>query len=143
MFFPVQLTRDHALEVLKESLLELQGKDEGRALRGRQQNERLLFRFAPRRSAGICAVRNSAGEIRSDVCGMVRAFRDHGVKIFKKKGIDHALLERWIRESQTAVQDDHRVDIPSFHLKYIKQAIQTSKNSYPGPDGIPFLVGNG
>jgi exonuclease III len=134
--FAIHLARDHALEELRASSVDLQ--KESTAQNTRQKNERLLSRLAPGRTACISAVRNTAGEIRSDTEGMVKPLRDHWKETFRKKGVDRPLLNRWIREG--ASEAERCTDIPDLNRNHIKQAIDMSKNTSPGPDGIPFLA---
>ena len=65
-----ELARDHALDELGKLHEDLATLDEPTAMLRRQRNLRLLYRLAPGRAAGIQAVRDPNGEIRTDPHGM-------------------------------------------------------------------------
>ena len=73
---------------------------------------------------------------------MASTLRSHWSTIFTAKGIDEALLERWLDEDLDNRPASESQPFPrdAFKLKkkHIRYAILNAKNTAPGPDGIPF-----
>ena len=157
----------HALELAKETVVEdmeeikrmrEKGDDCGIA-RSKENIIRQLKRINGKGCAGIKAVKNDKGEVRTDTKGIVDALQDHWAKVFKQKGIDDEVLARWLQEvypeqqRQSGLKRGHDGSHGWSHglppktserwkvrRKDIAKAIKISKNSAPGPDGLPYKV---
>ena len=75
--------------------------------------------------------------------------------MFRAQGVDNALLQKWLAEDRAA-RGDSSVDAgergtqaPTHQAlrqlrvtkEHIRRAIATSKNTSPGPDGVPYKIG--
>ena len=139
----VELAKEHALDELRKSREDLQGSDLQRGLQARQKKSRLIFKISPGRSCGIGAVQNKHGEALTNPDGMAKVLKDHWANIFKKKGINGELLEKWIKEGEDSIPVKQAFDCANLNFKLrkrnIRQAIKHSNNSCTGPNGIPFF----
>eukprot|EP00974_Lingulodinium_polyedra_P092126 8927486-Lingulodinium_polyedra.AAC.1 len=75
---------------------------------------------------------------------MADALRSHWSGIFTAGGIDRGLLKKWVDEDiasgpSGAARSPLR-PFPKLRRSHIKQAIDSTGNTSPGPDGIPFAA---
>lgn len=84
------------------------------------------------------------GQVQTNAEDMVGILRAHWKNVFRVKGHDSELLQRWL-EQDMASREPERPLLglpPGLRLRrrHIKRAIKLTGNTAPGPDGIPFKV---
>ena len=140
----IDLAREHALDELSLAHRDLENGDTIKAQHRRQKSTRLLYRLAPGRSGAVDAIRSPSGELCTNTEGMATLLRNHWSTTFLARGIDAAKLHVWLEEDRQARPQEHSTPFPdaAFRIQrqHIRNAIQHSNNSAPGPDGIPFAV---
>ena len=145
-------------EIEEVKQMQAQG-DECGAKRGKENIIRKL-RLHGGTTGAIKAMRSSAGDIRTDTKGMIEILQEHWAEVFQKRGVDEDLLEEWLkqmypqagkdeqRKKRSAGGEQHRTKgLPpegsgqwDIRRGDLERAIRQSKNSAPGPDGIPHKV---
>ena len=106
------------------------------------------------------AMKNDKGETKTDAKGMIEILQAHWAKVFGKREVDNQMLIRWLNEmypkgmdhTQERKRDANgragwRSGLPTndsgkweVKRKGLARAIKQSKNSSPGPDGLPYKV---
>ena len=147
--------RNHVVELAREEI----GRD-ATAIRDNYANNpdgkssakesviRKLKRLLPGESSGINAMKNSAGATVTSPEEIAQVLKQHWKGVFKRKQVNTAALQIWMEElydkdsngcfiTGLPAKGDSRW-IPT--RKHLKSAIACSKNSMPGPDGIPALA---
>ena len=94
----LELAKETIAEEIEEAKRMQEEGDECGATRAKENIIRKLERINGKGSAGIKAMRNDKGEIRTDTKGTIDALQDHWAKVFGKKDIDGELLKRWLEE---------------------------------------------
>jgi hypothetical protein len=156
----LELAKDTITEEMEEvKQMQAQG-DECGAKRGRENIIRKLKRLHGGTTGTIKAMRSSAGDIRTDTKGMIEVMQEHWAEVFQKQGVDEDLLEEWLKEMypQSGRNEQQRkrnaegevhwskglppVDSGQWVIRKVdlERAVKQSKNSAPGPDGIPHKV---
>eukprot|EP00972_Heterocapsa_arctica_P076612 11302330-Heterocapsa_arctica.AAC.1 len=102
-------------------------------------------------------MRSDAGDIRTDTMGMIEIMQKHWAGVFEGRGVDHAMMERWLeqmypqsvgreqeRKRNAEGRPNWRQGLPTessgrweVRRGDLARAIKQSKNSAPGPDGLP------
>ena len=144
----VTLARDNAIQELRTLQQDLPALSTDEASHRRGRIHLLLRRISPGRASSIPAVCNAQGRVVTDPESMAAALRDHWRRVFDRTRVDEGLLDRWLSDESPhlrAEPKDSRLpapDDPQWALRRedVYQAIESSPNSRPGPDGIPFLA---
>ena len=86
----------------------------------------------------LTAMRSTDGCITSDPSKMANILNDHWSKVFSRKHVCLDKLRSWLVGVPPITHHfDRRWEIK---LKHIEVAIAESKESAPGPDGIPYAA---
>jgi hypothetical protein len=156
----LELAKDTITEEIEEvKQMQAQG-DECGAKRGKENIIRKLKRLHGGTTGAIKAMKSSAGDIRTDAKGMIEVLQEHWSEVFQKRGVEEDLLEDWLKEMYPLdVRDELQRKRSSGGGQHwskglppegsgqwdtrrgdLEKAIKQSKNSAPGPDGIPHKV---
>ena len=135
----MQLAHEQALEELRKA--QEQG-DHFAASKQRAKNMRLISRLCPGKSDSLGAIQLPNGDVATDPAAMAKALTEHWAQVFTERGIDEAMLERWLQEDLDARPPAERRPLEPRMLRvkrrHVLSAILRSNNSAPRPDGIPF-----
>ena len=150
---------------IQEEILEIekakQDNDEQEVVRRKEHIIRRLKKMSGDTSSGIKAMREEGGRVRTDAPGIACILEEHWAKVFQAGTVDKALLQRWLEEeypkedmmlgarrsrkrSRDGAQPWWR-GLPeesderwATRKRDVARAIKNSKNTMPGPDGIPY-----
>ena len=148
----IQGVRNHSLELAREEI----GRDaaairdnyaedpDGKAM-AKESVIRKLKRLLPGEPSGINAMKNSVGATVTSPDEIAQVLKQHWKGVFKRKQVRATALQIWMeglfnRDSEgcfiTGLPDkgDSKWVISR---KHVSKAIACSRNSMPGPDGIP------
>ena len=151
----MELARLHAMEELGKATAAAKSGDAERAARAKKKYSHVLYRLMPGRGSAIPAIQRPNGEFATETGDMASILREHWSAVFKAQGVDEALLQEWLAEDRATRADGPRdgraVEPPAecapshralqnlrISRQHVRLAIQTSKNTSPGPDGIPY-----
>ena len=160
----MQLAREAATEELRGLETTRDSSNFSHKLR-KEQILTKLKRALPGNANTIQAMRTDDGEVTSDRSKIAHCLQKHWQHVFQRRPIDGELLERWLDSlpSLTDAQSDpnrtDRVDSRAgnddrdrnrrqtrsdqhwrIRRTDVEEAIRSSGNSSPGPDGIPYLA---
>ena len=146
--------RDHALELAREQIqLEIHSLNAGSLdaddkAKVKESVLRKLKRMAPGTCQGIGAMLKEDGSLASSPDEIVKILRAHWGGVFKRREVRHMGVQIWMEE--LFIKDDEGCFITGLPArgdrawniprKAIKTALYSSKNSMPGPDGIPVAA---
>ena len=137
--------------------MQLEGDEQG-VRRKREHILRQLKRIHGGSTGAIKAMRDTAGEVHTEPQAMVGTLQQHWEEVFTKKEVDEGMLERWLSEmypkgaGNPRKRDAHgrtgwRFGLPpendgrwQITKKDVARATKMSKDSAPGPDGLPHKV---
>ena len=104
-----------------------------------------LKKLSPGESTTLGAMRKPNGEITTSPEDIADLPRSHWGEVLKKKQIDQMALQMWMEELFTKKPDGSlrasllQGDAAQWKVtrKHVQKAVKYSRNSMPGPDGIP------
>jgi len=144
--------REHVLELAREqiqadihSINTAEGLEQEDRHNAKESILRKLKRLAPGETSGIGAMADGQGSIVTKPEEIAQVLRSHWKGVFSEKSVRDASVQIWMEE--LFLKDDSGCFITGLpdrgdriwriSRKSVKLAIQTAKNSMPGPDGIP------
>ena len=156
----LELAKDTITEEIEEVRKMQAAGDECGVKRGKENIIRRLKRLHGGATGAIKAMRSKGGDIRTDTGGMIEIMQEHWADVFKKQGIDENLLESWLKQmypkagnedlsrKRKAEGEQHWTkglppagsDRWEIRKSDLERSIRQSKNSAPGPDGLPHKV---
>ena len=145
----IELARQHALDELGKATTAAKGGDVERAARAKKKYSHILYKLMPGRGGAVQAVQKKNGELATDADDMAATLRTHWSEVFTAKGVDTQLLRTWLDDDRAAREETSSSSssgAPSHQVlrdlritkRHVQKAIGTSKDSAPGPDGIPY-----
>jgi len=138
----IELARDFALQQMDEANELAATGQEDVAKRKRQRGARLLYKLAPGSCSKIGAIQAEDGTVVYDAGRMAKALQLHWAKVFEARGVDTNILDTWVAEDKSArIAEDATQQLMRFVVfarSHVKQALDRSNDSAPGPDGVPY-----
>jgi hypothetical protein len=153
----LELAKDSVTEeVMEVQKLQNQG-DECGVKRAKENVINKLKRIHGGATETIKAMRSDKGEVRTDSEGILEVLQSHWKEVFKMRGVHEETLSEWLDEiypSSAGPEQERKRDaegraswrqgLPTeasgrWEVKKgdLARAVKQSKNSAPGPDGIP------
>jgi len=144
-----EMARENAVKKLRQ-LLEEDGEeedeDEREVARKRFQIGQSLKKLKPGSNSALAAVRDSDGEVHTDVKEMAKVLKKYWQDVFSDKKIDLRLLDAWIEEEAgdpEGMQEKLKAlsqECWDLLPEDVHRAVRSAGKSAPGPDGLPYAA---
>ena len=149
----IQAVRDHIVELARDDIAqdiqELQHHKDDQAGDRMHKKEHILKklkRLSPGESNTLNCVMDGDGSLHSDPASMARALVSHWEQVFSASSCDSALLQDWMTQlfpkASRSSWNTGLLEASNGRWRilreHVEKAVKFSKNSMPGPDGLPY-----